>query len=831
MARRPKRLWEQYEQKALAELARGSGEWPLQPHPCGLEPPHEPYNRRTLTVWDCYWTGYEKPWEASLLKRVFDFTPPVFSRHREPLILPAASVANDLVAVAFAHFPADEVTVPKAEQLLRSLPATQYPVAFELIGRGPAGAEPPSTTVQFVADRQDADLLEHQLLVQYPNSAITTRPLGDAAGDQESWNGSLGYGAHLALKTGYCFPLRTFTRIDPDPFGVAIAALDQLREGDWALLQILFQTAFHPWAQTANEATADPYNPGTRLFPDLSDRLLNDKFSSPLFAVAVRVLTSRDTVYRQLLGWVEQFAAPEQRLISHVEEWPGETTPEAEWMLLCDAVQRRCTYRPGMLLNVQELAGLAHLPSQSVIAERLVRISTRTKAAPAYLAKPGSVILGQNTHRGHTHRAGIPTDLRAQHCYIAGASGTGKSTLVLNMLLQDIAAGAGVGLIDPHGDLVQEVLARIPADRVDDVVYFNPSDKDFPVGFNLLQASGETERERLVAETVATLRRFYPEAWGVRLEHILRYAVATVARQPGATLRDVRRLLTGEVYRTDAVSRLRDGELTGFWEGEFLGLRGAATEPVLNKLSPFLLDHSVRNIVCQRRSTIDIDAIVNGRKILLANLSIGRLAADAAGIFGTFLITKIFSAALRRVELAREERGLWFLYVDEFQNFMDVGTAKGFEDILSQARKYGVVLTLANQYVAQLTSGVRSAIFGNIGTLVMFRVGVDDARLFADEFHGFTSKELLSLKRGQALARVDTSASAFNLATFPEPARPPDDHTAAIIARCRERYARPREDVEAELEDRPLPPRQKRKRKKEDGRDVSADPVLDDLVT
>ncbi len=800
---RPDRLWQQYEGKARAELLRGSGRWPLQPHPCALEPPHETFNRRALTRWDCWVNGWHKPWEPSWLKRLFDLSPPVLSPGEETLGLPEVAPSEDLVAIVVAQFPEDETTIPRAEQLLLSLPATRYPVAFELYGLGQIEDRPPLTVVQFVADRSDAELLRSQLFAHYPNSAVVDQPIApvDDFDPQhiESWVDDDSAAAQLALQAGHCFSLRTFTKLDPDPLGVAIAAMDQLGEEQWAMLQVLFQAVRGPWAETLMEAVADPYHPGKYLFEDLSDRLLQSKLGSPLFAVAVHVLASTDAVYRQLLGWAEQFSNPPQKLLPNTDLWPGEMIPEGERELLADAVRRRCTYRSGMLLNLEELASLAHLPGQSVISQRLRRVPTRTRPAAPFIREKGSVILGENTHRGRTEPAGIPAEVRSRHTYICGASGTGKSTLLLNMLLQDIAAGSGVGVLDPHGDLIHEILPRIPANRLSDVVYFNSPDTRFPVGLNVLAARDEAERERIVSEIVTALHRFFPDAWGPRLQHILTHALATAVQIPDATLRDVRRILTEDAFRFEVVSRLRDPDLLSFWNDEFPDLPKGSLDPILNKLSPFLLNRTVRNIICQRRSRIDFDEILNRRKIFLANLSGGLLTTQVAGVLGSFVVTKIIHAAFRRARLPRAEREPWCLFVDEFQNFVELASATQFEQILSEARKYGLVLHLANQYVAQIPPSIRAAIFGNVGTLVSFRLGSDDAKLLAYEFGAFTASEIMSLERGEALARVGGSATAFNLTTFPEPERPPVDQTAAIIEESRKRYAQPREHVEASL--------------------------------
>jgi hypothetical protein len=383
--------------------------------------------------------------------------------------------------------------------------------------------------------------------------------------------------------------------------------------------------------------------------------------------------------------------------------------------------------------------------------------------------------------------------------YVVGASGTGKSTLLLNMVLQDIAAGLGVGLLDPHGDLVNAVLRRIPKGRMNDVVLFNAADTEYPFALNILESHDEAERERIVAETIMALERYFPTSWGPRLERILQYTLRTVLHAiPGATLADVELMLTDPMFREGVLLKTTDPRMLQFWTNQFKFLPKNATDPVLNKLSVFLLDRNVRNIVCQRRAAVNFDRLLNDGKILLANLSTGLLTEKVAGTLGSFLVTKIVNAAFRRAGLPESKRRPWFLYVDEFQSFMNLSV--GFERILAESRKYRLVLAgLANQYIGQLSTGVRQAIFGNIGSLLVFRLGVEDAQMAAKELGIFTADDILNLDVGQAIARVGISQTAFNLQTFREPPVQAEDPTKHVVALSRQRYARPRKEVEAEL--------------------------------
>jgi hypothetical protein len=362
---------------------------------------------------------------------------------------------------------------------------------------------------------------------------------------------------------------------------------------------------------------------------------------------------------------------------------------------------------------------------------------------------------------------------------------------------------------------------------VKDVILFDPADEEFPFALNILEAK-ESERDRIVSETLMALERYFPASWGPRLERILTFTIQTVLEAiPGATLADVERVLVDESFRAATVAKARNRRHREFWQQQFRFLPRNACDPVLNKLSVFLNNRVVRNVICQRRSTVDFDGLLNHGQILLASLSTGLLTEKIAGTFGSFLVTKIVNAALRRATIPEEQRRPWYLYVDEFQSFMNL--SDGFERILSEARKYKLVLAgLANQYVGQLSPAVRQAVFGNVGVMVAFRLGVDDAGLAAKEFGYFTADEILNLGVGQAIVRAETSGASYNVETYRAPALPANDSMESIIAHSRSHYTRPRGDVERELGDlchRPLGSADTEK----DG-DDDVDPFEDDLV-
>jgi hypothetical protein len=718
-------------------------------------------------------------------------------------------------------------------------------MAFELFGIGepqPDADGEPRIETRFVASQMDRALLEAQLHTLYPRSAVVTREYDWENTDEEFAERVCALGSYgeneppflvvpLYLPEPYCHPIRTFSKLDTDPLAPAVAILEELRAGEWALVQVLFQRAKHPWANNLRMACEAPYKPGQMVYSEIDRKLLDDKTHSPFYAVSIHLVSNSSRALADLRGFVEQYEGAGNRLAVRDAEawatpWSGDEYPPP--ILWRPTICYREPLVSGMLLNVRELTGIMHLPNSTIPSERLLRVKSQTRQPPKPVLNTTTFILGQNVHRGQVRRVATPPEIRSRHCYIAGASGTGKSTLLLNMILQDIAAGHGVGLLDPHGDLVKMVARRIPKHRINDVVLFNAADTEYPFALNILDAHDETERERIVAETIMALERYFPASWGPRLERILQYTLRTVLHAvSGATLADVEQMLTDSDYRQDVLQKTTDPQLLQFWNNQFKFFPKNACDPVLNKLSPFLLERHVRNIICQRHAAINFDEVINSGKILLANLSTGLLTEKVAGTLGSFLVTKIVNAAFRRASLPDAKRRPWYLYVDEFQNFMNLSV--GFERILAEARKYRLVLAgLANQYVGQLNPGVRQAIFGNVQSLIIFRLGVEDAQTVSKELGVFTANDILNLEVGQAIARIGTSQTTFNLQTFKEPPVPEENPIPKVVTLARQRYSRPRRQVEAELA--PVAKAAEKLALIADSSEGPSDPSEDDLV-
>jgi hypothetical protein len=775
---------------------RGRG-WQIWDYPVSLEPAYESFFHRCPEYEVAIDDGRKPSFFASLLQKTRNLfsgaskaSPSTGDCDSNNISIEPDAFFDDseIHEISIAQPPDHRIAVEATEQFLLGLAGCSHPISFEIV------TQKDRIGVQMACRGRDANHAVKQLQACFPESVPlqSTEPLAELW-PQDKPTIVVDFG----LSYEFMRPLRTFRKLDPDPLIGLIGAMEGVAKGELGLLQVLFQRVQNPWAEDVLRSVTDWE--GHSFFSDSPEMLslAKDKVSRPLFAVVLRVAGQGRTesraweIAKTLAAGLKQLDNPPDNELIPLDN--NGYDDEAH----IDDVLRRQTHRSGMLLNSQELLSIAHLPSESVRSPKFVRQTKKTKAAPAP-AKGKQLILGENIHQGKTTVVSLSSDQRMRHMYIAGASGTGKSTLLANMIVEDLEAGNGLGLLDPHGDLVNAVLRRIPASRIDDVILFNPADTEYPFALNILDATDEKERERIVAETIMALERYFPSSWGPRLERILQYTLRTVLHAvPGATLADVEQMLTDAAYRQNVLADTSDPMLLQFWNNQFRFFPKNACDPVLNKLSPFLLQSGIRNIICQRHAAVNFDRLLNEGKILLANLSTGLLTEKVAGTLGSFLVTKIVNAAFRRAAIPESKRRPWHLYIDEFQNFMNLSV--GFERILAESRKQSLGLVTANQYLGQLSQSVRQAVFGNVGTLVVFRLGVEDANSVAKELGIFTADDILNLEIGQAISRIGTSQTAFNLHTFREPPLPPNDPTRRVVALARQRYARPRREVEAEL--------------------------------
>jgi len=414
-------------------------------------------------------------------------------------------------------------------------------------------------------------------------------------------------------------------------------------------------------------------------------------------------------------------------------------------------------------------------------------------------------IFAETNFRNSNVKFGIKTDDRRRHMYFIGKTGMGKSTVLENMIIQDIQDGKGVCVVDPHGDLVEKVINFVPKQRINDVIYFNPADLDFPIGFNVLEQVDASQRHLVVSGLIGVFQKIWADSWGPRLEYVLHHAISALLEYPGSTLLGIMRMLTDKSFRKKVVEKLSDPVVKAFWLEEYSKypdrFQAEAIAPIQNKVGRFLSSALIRNILGQVRSSFSMRDIMDSQKILLLNLSKGRVGEDNSALLGAMMITKIQLAAMSRVDTPEEERKDFYLYVDEFQNF----ATESFANILSEARKYRLNLIIAHQYIEQVEENVQAAVFGNVGTLVVFRVGAADAEFLEKEFFPtFTQEDLVNLSKFEIYIKLmidGITSEAFSARTLPPVPLTEEnlDTKNKIIAVTRERYAKPREIIEDKI--------------------------------
>lgn len=397
---------------------------------------------------------------------------------------------------------------------------------------------------------------------------------------------------------------------------------------------------------------------------------------------------------------------------------------------------------------------------------------------------------------------GIKRRDRRSHMYVIGKTGTGKSTLLKNMLVSDIARGEGLALIDPHGDLAEDILHFVPEERMEDVIYFNPADMHYPIAFNPLEQVAQESRHLVLSNLISIFHKIWPTYWGPRLEHILRYSLLTLLECPGSTLLDLPALLTNREFRVDVLRSVRDPIVREFWKYQAANYisphKTDAISPVLNKTGQLLVSAPLRYILGQKENTFELREVMDSGKILIVNLAKGRIGEDNSAVLGAMLVSTIMLAAMSRADRPEDDRKSFYLHVDEVHNFL----TPAFAEMLSESRKYGLNLILAHQYLQQLDEKVRSAIFGNAGTVVSFRTGAEDARFFAREFQPvFDVHDLIGLPNYHIYLKLmidGTTSRPFSAKTLPPP-KMGVSCKREIVEFSRLKYGRPRHEVERRI--------------------------------
>jgi len=678
--------------------------------------------------------------------------------------------------------------------------------------------------------------VEGQIYAQYPTVQIYEQEEDYA---DRKMHQTVIHSTELTLTADETIPIKTFPSFEVDPLAAITATLAKLdKEDEEMWIQIMARPVHDDWHRKgarmvtrikrggglfgsggsgmgyAAEAFAallkPPTGTGENKPPEISERdksrisAIEEKSNKLGYQVKVRLVYAGHDQHTARLRMQALVGAFKQFNTTNLNGFEARSSSFNREKQL--EYQTRFFIDKGYILNIEELASLFHLPHTSVETPNIVWATTKTAEPPSNvpIQQPGNEadisLIGVTNFRGTNSVFGFLREDRGRHIYILGQTGTGKSGALELLTLSDIYYDQGFAVIDPHGDYAQHVLNFIPQRRLEDVVYFNPADTSYPIGFNPLEISDPSLKGHISSELVGVLKRLFAESWGPRLEYILRYSLLALLDYPNSTMLDITRLLTDKKFRAHVITYIDDPVVKNFWVTEFASwndkFASEAVAPVLNKVGAFTANPMIRNIIGQPKSTFNIRKIMDEGKILVVNLSRGLMGEDNAGILGAMMVTKIQLAAMGRADLPQDERRPFYLYVDEFQNF----ATDSFATILSEARKYGLNLTVANQYISQMSEPVRNAVFGNVGTIVCFRISPDDSPFLQKYFEPqFEAGDLIQQHSRFFVTTMmisDEKAPAFSAKTLNLPT-PPDDLTSRIIAMSRERYTQERAVVEA----------------------------------
>lgn len=647
--------------------------------------------------------------------------------------------------------------------------------------------------------------VEGQLVSQYPKTLII--PSKDYLPSILEDTDKLSVG-QLKLRLSCLYPLKTYKEFkEVDPLSSLLGMLSKAQVEDKIAIQFLLVPVSSSWQRKGERAVnAKSKDLSGVIRTNPYAKVIGEKISVNGFKTAIRIAVSsenRERAYELRNEIVQSFASfnnasGNSLLLRRPFLWQRRR--------LINAMQKRSKrFMPmGQIFNVEELATMYHFPTdklatihniswyKTILSEPPENLPVAVDIADS--EKKTVNFFAKTEFRNREMIFGVRREDRRKHVYIIGKTGSGKSTLIANMIINDIRNGEGVAVIDPHGDLCEILLDYIPSYRVNDIVYLDPADTSHSFALNPLEVRNVAQKELVVSGIVSIFYKLYQHSWGPRLEYILRNAILSIIDLPDATLLMVPRMLTEDDFRARAVEKMTDTVLRNFWVYEFANmhprLKSESISPILNKIGQFISSHMVRNILKTPKSSVDLEDIMNKGKILIFNLAQGRLGEDNSALLGAMTITKIQLAAMNRVTQKEEQRRDFYLYVDEFQNF----ATTSFIKILSEARKYRLNLILANQYIGQVPEDVRAAIFGNAGTMMSFLVGAEDARYMAREFaERFKEEDLLALGNYQAIIKLaidGITQSPFLCKTLPLPKSRTQNREKAVKV-SQERYTKP----------------------------------------
>lgn len=687
-------------------------------------------------------------------------------------------------------------------------------------------------TFYIASPRRYVDIVKKQLNSFYPEAVI--EPVVE-------YNifkpGSKIVAAEYDLGAGTLYPIMTYPKQSADPLGEITNAFTKQIPGEAASLQVMFYPITTGWHRKGANIikrierlqgipTKSRFiryiDDSTKFVASLfvkakrhemtEDEILvaqavKEKIKKDGFRVAIRVVAAAPTAERasQRLQVIEStFAQFDWPRVNRLRRNPVFFKKR----FITDYIFRFFPiFGKTIILNTEEIATICHFPDTGITTPGIHWLGPRTAPPPANLPREGS-LLGVNVYRGNRTLARIAQDDKRRHMYIVGKTGMGKSTLIENMALYDIYDGKGVGIVDPHGDLTEAILKKIPKNRVQDVVLFDPSDIDRPLGLNLLEYKTKDQENFVIQETINIFYKLFYEFAGPKFEHSIRNAILTLLadKQHLPTVVDIPRLFIDQKYAEYKAQFIQNPVVRSFWTDEMAVIspeeKSETIGPIVEKIEAFSEDEILQPIIGQSKSTIDFDDIINSGKIMLINLSKGKIGELNSAFLGLIFVTKFYMAVMKRAEIPEERRNDFMLYIDEFQNF----TTASISTIFSEARKYRLNLIVSHQYIGQLTDDIRKSIFGNVGSLITFRVGNKDAQFLGPEFQPqFSSFDLVNLSKYSCYLKlmIDGKATdAFSLLTLPPSQSESEEAAHNIRNASREMYGIPITEVRKEIDAR-----------------------------
>ena len=616
--------------------------------------------------------------------------------------------------------------------------------SFEIVGR--------KEDIRFmvVCPRELRDLVEKQIHGAYPEAEIN---------EVDEYNifsesGKVAF-AQLRLHNASFYPIKVYKDLPTDPLSSITSALAKMGDGEGALIQILVSPATKGWqsagASYVSKIRAQEADPDKAQYQvDVKTlEAIENKIGKPGFETTIRIVVSSTTQQaaeahlRNIIGTFAQFSSDLNEFIK--------SRVLLKRLFMIDLIYRyQSLFGKKSVLSSEELATVMHFPNKQVETPHIHWLMAKRAPAPAEIPTEG-LYLGKSKYRGISRKVHISDADRQRHTYIIGKTGTGKSEFLKEMIMQDIRAGRGVCFIDPH-DTVEQILELIPPERAEDVIYFDPSDTKRPMGLNMLEADTEEQKHYVVSSIIGLMYKLYdPHKTGIigpRFEHAIRNAMLTVMSEKGSTFIEVVRVLTDSKYVQELLPKVRDPIVRRYWTDQIAQTadfhKSEVLDYIVSKFGRFVTDKMIRNIIGQSQSAFNFRTVMDEGKILLINLAKGRIGEENSNFLGLILVPKILVAAMSRQDIPEEQRRDFYLYVDEFQNF----ATPDFATILSEARKYRLNLIVANQFIGQVEEEVKQAVFGNVGTLIAFRVGVTDANFLQHEFTPtFAEADLVNIER------------------------------------------------------------------------------------